>query len=259
MDRGAWLATVRGVTKSWTRPNDEHVPSIVLRIDWQFKDGDSLRIHSWQGKRDTQSNTVTKAMLDVCTGAREHKEEMVVVLSLSSIQLLATPWTAACQTWLSFTVTWSLLTVMSTELVMPSNHPLSPPLGEPLLFSFSLGLGFITAMSNSMKLWVRPCRATQDRWVMVESSDTMWSTGGGNGKPIQYSCLENPMNRMKRQKDRTLKDELPRSVGAQYATGDEWRNNSRNNEETEPTQKQHPVVDVTDDGSKSNAVKNNIV
>ena len=83
----------------------------------------------------------------------------------------------------------------------------------------------------------------------------MWSTGEGNGKPLQYSCLENPMNSMKRQKDRTLKDELPRLVGAQYATGDQWRNNSRNNEETEPKQKQHPVVDVTADGSKSNIVQ----
>ena len=81
----------------------------------------------------------------------------------------------------------------------------------------------------------------------------MWSTGEGNGKPLQYSCLENPMNSMnsmKRQKDRTLKDELPRLVGAQYATGDQWGNNSRKNEETEPKQKQHPVVDVTGDGSK---------
>ena len=68
-----------------------------------------------------------------------------------------------------------------------------------------------------------PCGATQDGWVMVERSDGMWSTGEGNGKPLQYSCLENPMNSMKRQKDRTLKDELPRSVGAQYATGDQWR------------------------------------
>ena len=66
---------------------------------------------------------------------------------------------------------------------------------------------------------------------MVESSDRMWSTGEGNGKPLQYSCLENPMNSMKRQKDRTLKDELPRSVGTQYATGDQWRNNPRKNEE----------------------------
>ena len=72
-----------------------------------------------------------------------------------------------------------------------------------------------------------PCRATQDRWVIVESSDKMLSTGEGNGKLLEYSCLENPMNNMKRQKDRTLKDELPRSVGAQYATGDQWRNNFR--------------------------------
>ena len=79
-----------------------------------------------------------------------------------------------------------------------------------------------------------PYRATQDRQVMVESSDKMWSTGEGNGKPLQYSCLENPMNSMKRQKDRTMKDELPRSVGAQYATGGQWRYNSRKNEETEP-------------------------
>ena len=70
-----------------------------------------------------------------------------------------------------------------------------------------------------------------------------------NGKPLQYSCLENPMNSMKRQKDRTLKDELPKSVGAQYATGDQWRNNSRKNEETEPKQKQHPVMVVNGDGS----------
>ena len=83
---------------------------------------------------------------------------------------------------------------------------------------------------------------------MVESSDKMQSTGEGNGKPFQYSCLENPMNRMKRQKDRTLKDELPRSVGAQYATGDQWRNNFRKNEETEPKQKPS-VVDVTGDRS----------
>ena len=79
-----------------------------------------------------------------------------------------------------------------------------------------------------------PCRATQDRWVMMESSDKMWSTGEGNGKPLQYSCLENPMNSMKRQKDKTLKDEIPRLVGAQYATGDQRRNNSRKNEEIEP-------------------------
>ena len=85
---------------------------------------------------------------------------------------------------------------------------------------------------------------------MVESSDKTWSTGEGNGKPLQYSCLKNPMNSMERQKDTILKDELPRLVGAQYATGEEWRNNPRKNEEMEPKQKQHPVVDVTGDGSK---------
>ena len=84
---------------------------------------------------------------------------------------------------------------------------------------------------------------------MVEKSDRMWSTGEGNGKPLQYSCLENPMNSMKRQNDRILKEVLPRSVGAQYATGDHWRNNSRKNEGREPRQKQHPVVDVTSDRS----------
>ena len=95
-----------------------------------------------------------------------------------------------------------------------------------------------------------PCGATQDRQVMVERSDSMWSTGEGNGKPLQYSCLENPMNSMKRQNDRILKGELPRSVSAQYATGDQWRNNSRKNEGMEPKQKQHPDVDVTGDRSK---------
>ena len=94
------------------------------------------------------------------------------------------------------------------------------------------------------------CRATQDRRVMVERSDRMWSTGKGNGKPLQYSCLEKPMNSMKRQKDGTLKDELPKLVGAQYTTGEEWKNNSRKNEETEPKQTQCPVVDVIGDGGK---------
>ena len=95
-----------------------------------------------------------------------------------------------------------------------------------------------------------PCRVTQDGWVMVESSDKTWSTGEGNGKPLQYSCLENPMNSMKRQKYRTLKEELPRSIGAQYATGDQWRNNSKKTEEMKPKQKQQLVVDVTGDVSK---------
>ena len=85
---------------------------------------------------------------------------------------------------------------------------------------------------------------------MVESSDKTWSTGERNVKPLQYSCLENPMNSMRRQKDRILKDELPRLAGAQHATGDQWRNNSRKNEETEPKQKQHPVVEMTGNGSK---------
>ena len=85
---------------------------------------------------------------------------------------------------------------------------------------------------------------------MVERSNRMWSTGEGNGKPLQYSCLEKPMNSMKRQKGMTLKDELPRSVGAQNATEDQWRNNTRKNAETEPKQKPHPVVDVTGDRSR---------
>ena len=92
--------------------------------------------------------------------------------------------------------------------------------------------------------------ATQDGWVMVERSDRMWSTGEGNGKPLQYSCLENPMNSMKRQNDRILKGGLPRSVGAQYATGDHCRNNSRKNEGMEPKQKQYPAVDMSGDRSK---------
>ena len=100
-----------------------------------------------------------------------------------------------------------------------------------------------------------PSRATQDGQVMVESSDKMWSTREGKGKPLQYSCLENSMNNTKRQKDRTLKDELPRSVGTQYATGEEWRSNSKKNEEREPKQKQHPAVDVTGDESKVQCYK----
>ena len=106
-----------------------------------------------------------------------------------------------------------------------------------------------TALPNSMKL-SHACGATQDGQVMVERYDRMWSTGEGNGKPLQYSCLENSMNSMKRQNDRILKEELPRSVGAQYATGDQWRNNSRKNEGMEPKQKQYPAVDVTGDRSK---------
>ena len=83
----------------------------------------------------------------------------------------------------------------------------------------------------------------------------MWSTGKGNCKPLQYACLQNPMNSMKRQKDGTLEDELPSLVGAQDATGEEWRSNSRKNKEMKPKQKQHPVVDVTGDGSKVRCCK----
>ena len=93
-----------------------------------------------------------------------------------------------------------------------------------------------TALSNSMKL-SHALGATQVGRDMVERSDRMWSTGEGNGKPLQYSCLENPINSMKRKNDRILKEKLPRSVGAQYATGDQWRNNSRKNEGMEPKQK----------------------
>ena len=91
------------------------------------------------------------------------------------------------------------------------------------------------SLSNSMKL-SHACGATQDGRVMVKRSDRMLSTGEGNGKPLQYSCLENPMNSMKKQNDRILKEEFPRSVGVQYATGDQWRNNSGKNEGMEPKQ-----------------------
>ena len=97
--------------------------------------------------------------------------------------------------------------------------------------------------------------ATQGGRVMVERSDRMWSTGEGNGKPLQYSCLEKPMNSMKRQNDRILQEELPRLVGAQYATGDQWRNNSRKNEGMEPKQKQYSAVDVTGGRSKVRCCK----
>ena len=96
-----------------------------------------------------------------------------------------------------------------------------------------------TALSNSMKP-SQACGATQDRWVMVERCDRMWPTGEGNGKPLQYSCLENPMNSRKRQNDRIPKEELPRSLGAQYATGDQRRNNSRKNEERDGAKAKTP-------------------
>ena len=103
-----------------------------------------------------------------------------------------------------------------------------------------------------------PCWATQDGRVMMERSDRMWFTGEGNGKPLQYSCFGNPMNSMKRQNDRILKEEHSRSVGAQHATGDQWRTNSRENEGMEPKQKQYQVVDVTGDRSKVQCCKSNI-
>ena len=110
------------------------------------------------------------------------------------------------------------------------------------------------ALSDSMKL-SHAMWASQVGQVMVQRSDGKWSTGEGNGKPLQYSCIENPMNSMKRQKDRTLKDELPRSVGPQNATGDQWRNNYINNEGMQPKLKQHPVVDGTSDRSRVRCCK----
>ena len=100
-----------------------------------------------------------------------------------------------------------------------------------------------------------PCGATHEGQVMVKRSDRMWSTGERNGKPLQYSCLENAMNSMKRQNDEILKEEIPRSVGAQYATGNQWRNNSRKNEGIQPKQKQHPAADVNGDRSKVQCCK----
>ena len=132
---------------------------------------------------------------------------------------------------------------------------------QPLLLTLDEGY-LLMAAPPVLECGVAPlcppalaCGATQDGWVMVERSDRMWSTGEGNGKPLQYSCLKNPMNSMKRQNDRLLKEELPRSVGAQYATGDQWRNNSRKNEGMEPKQKQYPSVDVTGDRSKVRCCK----
>ena len=124
----------------------------------------------------------------------------------------------------------------------------------PQTFNYVCVVG--TALSNSMKP-SDACGATQDGRVMVERSDRTWSTGEGNGKPLQYSCLENPMNNMKRQNDRISKEELPRSVGAQYATGGQWRNKSRKKEGMELKQTQYPAVDVTGE-ARSDAVKSNI-
>ena len=99
---------------------------------------------------------------------------------------------------------------------------------------------WITAFFKFVNLWATLCRATQDGWVMVESSDKTWSTGEGNSKPLQHPYFENPMNSMNRQKDMTLTGELPGSVGAQYATGEEGRNSSGKNEEVELKQNKNP-------------------
>ena len=125
------------------------------------------------------------------------------------------------------TFTASSFRIWNSSTGIPS-HPLA-------LFVVMLSKAHLTSHS----------RISGSKWVI-----TMWSTGEGKGKPLQYSCLENPMNSMKRQNDRILKEELPRSVGAQYATGDQSRNNSRKNEGMEPKQQQYPVVDVTGDRSK---------
>ena len=114
-----------------------------------------------------------------------------------------------------------------------------------------------TALSNSVKL-SHARGATQDGQVMVKRSDRMWSTGQGNGKPLQYSCLENPMNSMKRQNDRILKGELPGSVGAQYATGDQWRNNSRKNEGMSQSENNTQLWMWLVIEARSDAVKSNI-
>ena len=107
-----------------------------------------------------------------------------------------------------------------------------------------------STLSNSMKLWAMPCKSTQDGWVTVESSEKTWSTEEGNGKHLQHSYLENPLNSTKRQKDMTLQDELPRLVGAQYVTGEERKSSSRRNDDAEPKQKQCPFVDVSDGENK---------
>ena len=109
---------------------------------------------------------------------------------------------------------------------------------------------WIPTLSNSVKLWAMLCRATQDRRGMAESSDKMWSTEAVIGKPLQHFWLENPMNYMKRQKYMTPKDESPRSIGVQYASGEQWKNSSRENEEAESKQKWRPVVDVSGGESK---------
>ena len=117
---------------------------------------------------------------------------------------------------------------------------------------------WITALCNLMKLLAMPCRVTKDRWAMVASPDKTWSTGEGNGKPLQHICLENPMNSMKRQKYVTLKDEAPRSVGLQNTPGEEQINSSRRNERLSESRNNIQLWMCLVMKVKSDAIKNNI-
>ena len=143
----------------------------------------------------------------------------------------------------------SFLTFVKEKI---NTYPSTPPSWSPHHNQSKLTkmITHITVLYNSTKLWAMPCRATQDGWVMVDSPDKTWSTGERNGKPPQYSCLENPMNCMKRQKDTTQEDKPTRMVGVQYATGEEQRNSSRKNEAAGPKCKRHLVVDVSSGASK---------
>ena len=170
-------------------------------------------------------------------------------LHFTSLQIAGREHSATCQQKIVLKIYWAWPHPSEQDPTSPSVS-LSHQEASISLLSFSIRqsenhnhrkltslITWTTAMSDSMTLWAMLWRAIQHGWVMEERADKTWSTGEGNGKPLQYSCLENPMNSMKRQKDRTLKDELLRQVGAQYATGDQWRNNSRKNEGMESKQK----------------------
>ena len=152
-------------------------------------------------------------------------------------------WTASTRS----TLPTAVCSGRSKEAWIQSHVPRETSNSQILPLGGSQVITWITAFCNSMKLQAMPCRATQDRQVMVESSDKMWSSVEENGKPLHCPCLENPS--MKRQK-MTPEDELPRTVGVQYVTGKEWKNSSRKNEVAGPKQKQHSGMDVTGDGSK---------